>query len=56
MIMLCGMNNKSSVGKSTLSFHLSMRYAETHPNEKVLVVDLCPQSRSGMMLLGGGTI
>ena len=39
-------NNKGGVGKSTISFHLSMRYAETHPNEKILVIDLCPQSNS----------
>ena len=32
-----------------------MRYAETHSNVKVLVIDLCPQSNSSMMLLGGGT-
>ena len=25
-------NNKGGVGKSTISFHLSMRYAETHPD------------------------
>ena len=49
-------NNKGGVGKSTISFHLSMRYAETHPNEKILVIDLCPQSNSSMMLLGGGTV
>lgn len=33
-----------------------MRYAETHPNVNVLVIDLCPQSNSSMMLLGGGTV
>ncbi len=49
-------NNKGGVGKSTITFHLSMRYAETHPNEKILVIDLCPQSNSSMMLLGGGTV
>ena len=32
-------NNKGGVGKSTISFHLSMRYAETHPDAKVLVID-----------------
>lgn len=45
-------NNKGGVGKSTISFHLSMRYAETHPDAKVLVIDLCPQANSSMMLLG----
>ena len=47
-------NNKGGVGKSTITFHLSMRYAERNPKKKVLVIDLCPQSNSSMMLLGGG--
>lgn len=45
-------NNKGGVGKSTITFHLSMRYAERYPEKKVLVIDLCPQSNSSMMLLG----
>lgn len=48
-------NNKGGVGKSTISFHVASRYAETHPQKKVLVVDLCPQANVSMMLLGGGT-
>ncbi|HEU4964508.1 MAG TPA: ParA family protein [Bacilli bacterium] len=48
-------NNKGGVGKSTLSFHLGSLYAETHPNEKVIILDLCPQANSTMMYLGGGT-
>ncbi len=48
-------NNKGGVGKSTITFHLASRYAETHHNVNVLVIDLCPQSNSSMMLLGGGT-
>ncbi len=47
-------NNKGGVGKSTITFHLSMRYAELNPDKNVLVIDLCPQSNSSMMLLGGG--
>jgi cellulose biosynthesis protein BcsQ len=47
-------NNKGGVGKSTITFHLASRYAEAHPDENVLVIDLCPQSNSSMMLLGGG--
>lgn len=49
-------NNKGGVGKSTITFHVATRYAERHPGKKVLVLDLCPQSNSSMMLLGGGTI
>lgn len=48
-------NNKGGVGKSTIAFHLASRYAEAHPEQRVLVIDLCPQSNSSMMLLGGGT-
>lgn len=47
-------NNKGGVGKSTITFHLASRYAELNPDKKVLVIDLCPQSNSSMMLLGGG--
>ncbi|MCJ8153898.1 ParA family protein [Chryseobacterium sp. SSA4.19] len=48
-------NNKGGVGKSTITFHLASRYAELNPNINVLVIDLCPQANSSMMLLGGGT-
>lgn len=47
-------NNKGGVGKSTLTFHLGTHYASTHPDEEVLVVDMCPQANSTMMLLGSG--
>lgn len=49
-------NNKGGVGKSTIAFHLASRYAEVNPNQKVLVLDLCPQANSSMLLLGGGNI
>lgn len=49
-------NNKGGVGKSTITFHLATRYAELNPNTNVLVIDLCPQANSSMMLLGGGTV
>ena len=48
-------NNKGGVGKSTITYHVASRYAEQHPEKKVLVIDLCPQSNVSMMLLGGGT-
>lgn len=47
-------NNKGGVGKSTITLHLAVRYAELHPDVKVLVIDLCPQANSSMMFLGGG--
>jgi cellulose biosynthesis protein BcsQ len=48
-------NNKGGVGKSTLTFHLATTYADAHPEERVLVVDMCPQANCTMMLLGSGT-
>lgn len=47
-------NNKGGVGKSTLTFHLASTYADAHPKERVLVVDMCPQANCTMMLLGSG--
>ena len=49
-------NNKGGVGKSTITFHVASRFAEQHRDVNVLVIDLCPQANSSMMLLGGGTI
>ena len=46
-------NNKGGVGKSYLTFQISSEYARTHPDKKVLVVDLCPQANASGMLLGG---
>jgi cellulose biosynthesis protein BcsQ len=46
-------NNKGGVGKSYLTFQIASEYARTHPNEKILVVDLCPQANASSMLLGG---
>jgi cellulose biosynthesis protein BcsQ len=48
-------NNKGGVGKSTLTFHLATTYAQKHPKQGVLVVDMCPQANCTMMLLGSGT-
>ncbi len=48
-------NNKGGVGKSTITFHVAARFAERHPDQNVLVIDLCPQANASMMLLGGGT-
>lgn len=46
-------NNKGGVGKSYLTFQVACEYARTHPEEKILVVDLCPQANASSMLLGG---
>ena len=45
--------NKGGVGKSYLTFQIASEYARTHPNEKILVIDLCPQANASGMLLGG---
>lgn len=47
-------NNKGGTGKSTITFHIASRFAELHPDTNVLVVDMCPQANSSMLLLGGG--
>ncbi|MGN0149461.1 MAG: ParA family protein [Clostridia bacterium] len=49
-------NHKGGVGKSTITFHLAIRYAEKNPDKNVIVIDLCPQANSSMMLLGGGEV
>jgi len=46
-------NNKGGVGKSYLSFQIAAEYARIHPDEKVLVIDMCPQANASSMLLGG---
>ena len=47
-------NNKGGTGKSTVTFHIASRFAEQHPDQLVLVIDLCPQANASMLLLGGG--
>jgi chromosome partitioning protein len=46
-------NNKGGVGKSYLTFQIASEYARIHPNENVLVIDLCPQANASSMFLGG---
>jgi chromosome partitioning protein len=46
-------NNKGGVGKSYLTFQIACEYARTHPTQKILVIDLCPQANASGMLLGG---
>jgi chromosome partitioning protein len=46
-------NNKGGVGKSYLTFQIACEYARTHPDQRVLVVDFCPQANASSMLLGG---
>lgn len=46
-------NNKGGVGKSYLTFQIACEYARTHEDQKILVIDLCPQANSSSMILGG---
>lgn len=46
-------NNKGGTGKTTLCFHSVVSYAIAHSNERILVVDLCPQANLSELLLGG---
>lgn len=46
-------NNKGGTGKTSLAFQAITIFAERNPNEKILVVDLCPQANLSELLLGG---
>jgi cellulose biosynthesis protein BcsQ len=49
-------NNKGGVGKTFLTYMLSVEYAIQNPLEDVIVIDACPQSNVSEMLLGGNGI
>jgi cellulose biosynthesis protein BcsQ len=49
----CIWNNKGGVGKSFLTYCLSVEYAIEHPDRTVAVVDMCPQANVSEVLLGG---
>lgn len=46
-------NNKGGTGKTSLVFQAVCMYAESHPTEKILSVDVCPQANFSELLLGG---
>ena len=46
-------NNKGGTGKTSLSFQTITRYAEIHPENNILVIDLCPQANLSELFLGG---
>lgn len=46
-------NNKGGTGKTSLLFQTSCMYAEQHPDERILVLDLCPQANLSELYLGG---
>jgi len=46
-------NNKGGTGKTSLAFQSIIRYAEQHPEKRILAVDVCPQANLSELLLGG---
>ena len=46
-------NNKGGTGKTTLAFHSVCAFAARHPDDNILVVDVCPQANLSELLLGG---
>jgi cellulose biosynthesis protein BcsQ len=48
-------NNKGGTGKTSLAFQAICRYAEQHPDIRILAVDACPQANLSELFLGGLT-
>ena len=46
-------NNKGGTGKTSLAFQSACFYADAHPEERVLVIDMCPQANISELFLGG---
>ncbi len=46
-------NNKGGVGKTFVTFVTACEYARQHPEEMVVMVDMCPQANISEIVLGG---
>ncbi|MFC7662976.1 ParA family protein [Methylorubrum suomiense] len=46
-------NNKGGVGKSFVTFITACEYAREHPDQRVVIVDMCPQANVSEVVLGG---
>ncbi|GIG29027.1 ParA family protein [Cellulomonas marina] len=46
-------NNKGGTGKTSLCFQSICFYANNHPDERVLAIDVCPQANLSELFLGG---
>ena len=46
-------NNKGGTGKTSLAFQTACFYADAHLDERVLVIDMCPQANISELFLGG---
>lgn len=53
MITYAIWNNKGGTGKTTLTFQTVCRYAQKHPESRILVIDMCPQANLSEVMLGG---
>lgn len=53
MISYAFWNNKGGTGKTSLAFQVINKYAETHTDERILAIDLCPQANLSELMLGG---
>jgi cellulose biosynthesis protein BcsQ len=49
----CFWNNRGGAGTTSLAFQAICRYAEKHPAERILAIDMCPQANLSELLLGG---
>ena len=45
-------NNKGGVGKTYLTFAAASEYARLHPEERVIIADMCPQANLSEIFLG----
>ena len=46
-------NNKGGTGKTSIAFQAITLYAQNHPDERVLAIDVCPQANLSELMLGG---
>lgn len=46
-------NNKGGTGKTSLCFQSTCFYANSHPDERILAIDVCPQANLSELFLGG---
>lgn len=53
MIATAFWNNKGGTGKTSLAFQSICEFARANPDQRVLVIDVCPQANLSELLLGG---
>ena len=46
-------NNKGGTGKTSLAFQATCGYAKRHSDQRILVIDACPQANLSELFLGG---